>query len=153
VAAEPYATSVHIAAPPEAVFPYLTQADQLVRWMGQHAVLDPEPGGEFAVDVNGMPVRGRYLELDPPHRVVMSWGIAGSDELPPGSTTVEVTLRPVDGGTLLELVHRDLPEHQAERHAIGWGHFVPRLALAGAGDDPGPDPWAADRASRDRGGS
>ena len=65
MAAEAFATSVHIAAPPEAVFPYLTQADQLVRWMGQFAALDPRPGGEFAVDINGMPVRGRYLELDP----------------------------------------------------------------------------------------
>ena len=74
---------MHIAAPPEAVYPYLTQADQLVRWMGQYAVLDPQPGGEFTVDINGMPVRGRYLELDPPHRVVISWGFAGSDEVPP----------------------------------------------------------------------
>jgi uncharacterized protein YndB with AHSA1/START domain len=152
VAAEAFATSVHIAAPPEADFPYLTQADQLVRWMGPFAALDPRPGGEFAVDINGMPVRGRYLELDPPHRVVLSWGVAGSDEVPPGSTTVEVTLQPVDGGTLLELVHRDLPDGQAERHAIGWNHFVPRLAVAGAGDDPGPDPWASG-ASRDPAGS
>ncbi len=150
--AEPYATSVHIAAPPEAVYPYLTQADQLVRWMGQYAVLDPQPGGEFTVDINGMPVRGRYLELDPPHRVVISWGFAGSDEVPPGSTTVEVTLQAVEGGTLLELVHRDLPGVQAERHAIGWGHFVPRLAVAGAGGDPGPDPWAP-AASSDPAGS
>jgi hypothetical protein len=26
-------------------------------------------------------------------------------------------------------------------HATGWNHFLPRLSLAAAGTDPGPDPW------------
>lgn len=26
-------------------------------------------------------------------------------------------------------------------HATGWNHFLPRLTLAAAGTDPGPDPW------------
>jgi len=43
----------------------------MVRWMGQHATLDPA-GGVFEIDIDGVPVRGRYLEIDPPHRVVVS---------------------------------------------------------------------------------
>jgi len=27
-------------------------------------------------------------------------------------------------------------------HAIGWPHFLKRLAIAGNGGDPGPDPFA-----------
>ncbi len=42
--------------------------------MGQHASLDPRPGGQFAIDVNGASVRGQYLELDPPNRIVITWG-------------------------------------------------------------------------------
>ena len=140
--AEPYIASIHVDAEPERVYEYFTRPDAIVRWMGDFAALDPTPGGRFAVDINGVPVRGHYLELDPPRRLVISWGHAGSDRLPAGSSTLEVTLTPHDGGTLIELVHRDLPEPEAQEHAAGWPHFLQRLIVAGAGQDPGPDPWA-----------
>lgn len=46
----------------------------MVSWMGERADLQPTAGGAFAVDVNGVPFRGHYLEVDPPRRVVISWG-------------------------------------------------------------------------------
>jgi uncharacterized protein YndB with AHSA1/START domain len=110
--------------------------------MGDHAVLEPEPGGQFTVDINGVPVRGRYLVVDAPHRLVLTWGHAGSDTVPPGSTTVEITLTPSEDGTLLSVEHRDLPAEQAPQHAIGWPHFLDRLAKAAGGRNPGPDPFA-----------
>jgi hypothetical protein len=51
--------------------------------MGDYAVLDPVPGGEFSLDINGVPVRGRYLEVDRSRRLLLSWGHAGSERLPP----------------------------------------------------------------------
>jgi uncharacterized protein YndB with AHSA1/START domain len=110
--------------------------------MGNWADLDPTPGGKFVLDINGVPIRGEYLVVEPPHRVVFTWGAAGNDVLAPGSTTVEIQLRPEGDGTLLELAHRDLPPEEAPKHDIGWAHFLARLAIAGAGGDPGPDPWA-----------
>ena len=139
---QPYRTSVDIAAPPEAVYPYLTRAESIVTWMGDHAVLDAVPGGMFHLDINGVPVRGRYLELDPPHRLLISWGHAGSDRLPPGASTVEITLTPTPTGTRVTVEHRDLPPDEAAQHAIGWPHFLRRLAVAARGDDPGADPFA-----------
>jgi uncharacterized protein YndB with AHSA1/START domain len=143
VTAPPYRTSVHITAPPEAVYPYLTQAEAIVAWMGDYAVLDAVPGGVFHLDINGVPVRGHYLELDPPHRLLVSWGHAGSDRLPPGSSTVEITLTPIRDGTRVTVEHRDLPPENAAQHAAGWPHFLTRLSVAAHGDDPGPDPFAA----------
>jgi uncharacterized protein YndB with AHSA1/START domain len=90
---------------------------------------------------NGVPIRGRYLEIDPPRRIVVSWGVVGSTDLPPGATQVEFTLTPTPAGTHLRLVHSGLPPSQAPMHATGWNHFLPRLSLAAAGTDPGPDPW------------
>ncbi|MEA2000909.1 MAG: SRPBCC domain-containing protein [Actinomycetota bacterium] len=139
--AEPYRTSIEIAAPPAAVYPFLTRAELILRWMGDYAVLNPRPGGEFTLDINGVPVRGHYIELDPPHRVVIAWGHAGSDLLPPGASTVEITLEPSSRGTRLQLEHRDLPTDEAKKHAIGWPIFLARLALAGTGYDAGPDPF------------
>jgi len=137
-----YATSIDIDAPPEVVFRHLVTPEGMVAWMGQHAELDPRPDGTFAVDINGSPVRGRYLEVDPPYRVVVSWGIAGSDVHPPGSSEVEFTLVPRDGGTRLDLQHRGLPHEQTPGYSRGWVHFVARLQVVTAGGDPGPDPWA-----------
>jgi uncharacterized protein YndB with AHSA1/START domain len=142
MAAEPYTASVHIAARPEQVFEYFTRAEAIVRWMGDYAVLDPRPDGEFTLDINGVPVRGRYLEVEPPRRLLISWGHAGSERLPPGVSTVEVTLTPEANGTTVRVVHRDLPDAEAEQHALGWEHFLERLVSAGVGGDPGPDPWA-----------
>jgi uncharacterized protein YndB with AHSA1/START domain len=142
VAADPFTASVHVAAEPETVFRYFTDPEAIVRWMGDYAVLDPRPDGEFTLDINGVPVRGRYLEVDSPRRLVISWGHAGSDRLPPGASTVELTLEAEGGGTTVTVLHRDLPESETRQHGLGWQHFLERLVTAGAGGDPGPDPWA-----------
>ncbi|MCF2527344.1 SRPBCC family protein [Yinghuangia soli] len=124
-----YATSVDIDAPPEVVFAHLVTAEGLVAWMGEHAVVEGRPGGEFTVDIAGSPVRGRYLEVDAPHRVVVSWGIAGSPELPPGTSRVEflLTAKP-GGGTRLDLRQTGLPEVQEPAYARGWTHYLRVLA-------------------------
>ncbi|MGH2758391.1 MAG: SRPBCC family protein [Actinomycetota bacterium] len=136
-----YETELEIAATPEEVFRYLTHADSLVEWMGQSATLEPERDGRFEVDVNGVPIRGRFVEVEPPHRVVVSWGAEGNDVLPPGSTRVEFTLTPTSTGTQLRLVHSQLPPDEAAKHAEGWTHFLERLRVVASGGDPGRDGW------------
>ena len=136
-----YATSIHIEAPPEVVFAHLVVAERMVTWMGHRASLDPVVGGEFAVDIGGSLVRGEYVEVDPPRRVVVSWGMAGSADLPPSASRVEFLLTPVGAGTRVDLVHTGLPTSRAAGHSEGWTHFLPRLATSAAGDDPGSDTW------------
>ncbi|MFT4296705.1 MAG: SRPBCC domain-containing protein [Micropruina sp.] len=136
-----YTTSIEIAAPPEVVFEYLTTDAGMTAWMGEHAALDPRPGGAFAVDIAGYPIRGRYLDVEPPSRVRVSWGIVGSPGLPEGASTVEFRLTAVAQGTRLELTHSGLPDTEVPGHRDGWQHFVPRLAIAASGGDPGPDHW------------
>ena len=133
--------SIEIEAPPQAVFEYLTTSEGMTAWMGQYADLDPTPGGRFAVDIAGYPVRGEYLVVEPFKRVVVSWGFAGSDELPVGASRVEFLLTPITGGTRVDLRHVDLPEPEVRGHEHGWAHFLPRLAIAGAGGDAGADRW------------
>lgn len=133
--------SIEIAAPPEKVFEYLTIESAITTWLGQRADLDPKPGGRFAVDIAGYAVRGEYLHLEHPNRVVVSWGFAGSDDLPPGASTVEFRLTATLVGTRVDLVHTDLPDAEVRGHVHGWRNFLPRLAIAGAGGDAGPDDW------------
>lgn len=137
--ADPITASIRIDAAPERVFDHFTDPELMLRWMGDFARLSPVPGGDFHVDIRGTPVRGSYVEVERPHRLVISWGHAGSDVLPPGSSTLEVRLSAVERGTHVELVHRDLPEPHATGHARGWRHYLGRLSMTAAGGDPGPD--------------
>ncbi|MDN5852164.1 MAG: SRPBCC domain-containing protein [Actinomycetia bacterium] len=136
-----YATSIEIDAPPTVVFDYLTTDEGMTAWMGQHADLDPRPGGVFAVDIAGYPARGQYLHVERPTRVVVSWGFAGSTDLPAGASTVEFRLTETDRGTKVDLVHSGLPDTELAGHTDGWEHFLPRLCIAAPGGDAGPDDW------------
>jgi uncharacterized protein YndB with AHSA1/START domain len=134
-----------IDAPPETVFAFFEEPALWLRWQGVDAVLEPRPGGTFRMNVRGDGyASGRFVEVEPPERLVFTWGWEGNAGLPPGSSTVEVHLRGEDGGTRLTLRHRDLPGTEAvARHRAGWNHYLDRLATLAGGDDPGPDPTAA----------
>jgi uncharacterized protein YndB with AHSA1/START domain len=130
MAAEPIHESVTVDATPTEVYEFFIDSQAMTEWMGQHAVLNPIPGGDFAVDVGGSQIRGSYLELDPPHRLVISWGFIGSEELPPGRSIVEVLLSACGDGTRVEITHRGLPGGEAEKHAPGWAHFLKQLVAS-----------------------
>lgn len=135
---------VRIEAPPHEVFPFFTDPGRMIVWKAVEATLDPRPGGIFRINVTGHDVaRGEYVEIDPPRRVVFTfgWEAEGSPE-PPGSTTVEITLVPDGEGTLLRLVHSGVPEGIRDGSADGWDHYLVRLVQAAEGRKPGPDPWA-----------
>lgn len=134
---------MRVDASPETVFEFFTDPAKMVRWKGQAATLDPRPGGVYRVEMNEHAVaRGEYVEIDPPHRIVFTWGWEGGDApTPPGSSTVEITLTADGDGTLVRLVHSGLPSPEsAEAHGQGWDQYMPRLAIAAAGGDAGEDP-------------
>lgn len=133
---------VRIAASPETVFPFFTDPELIVRWMGEEALLNPQPGGALRLRLAGdHVVCGKYLELQAPERVVFTWGWEHEETLvPPGSSTVEVELIPETDGTLVRLTHRELPEPARDGHRKGWTHYLGRIEIAAAGGDPGPDP-------------
>ena len=136
---------VQIEASPETVFEFFTDPAKATRWMGSAATLDPRPGGVYRVDIGQWTNVGEFVEVDPPNRIAWTWGWEGHDDMiPPGSSTVEVTLTPDGDATIVRLVHRDLPVHAVEPHAHGWDLYMPRLAIVAAGGDAGPDPNKGD---------
>jgi len=133
----------HIPAPQAVVFALLTDPDKILRWMGTEAEVEPRPGGLYLVNVTGARVaRGAFREVVPVHRLAYSFGWEGSEEVPPGSSLIEIDLIERSDGTLLRLTQTGLPSaEQCARHGEGWAHYVGRLAEVAAGRDPGPDPW------------
>jgi uncharacterized protein YndB with AHSA1/START domain len=112
--------------------------------MGQSAEFDLRPGGTYRVAViPGNVARGEFVEIDPPHRLVLTWGWeAGASVVGPGSSTIEFELTPDGDGTLLRFRHFDLPSAEAaDSHGHGWDHYFDRLRTLAAGGDPGRDPW------------
>ncbi len=133
-------SEVRIAARPETVFPFFTDPEKMVLWKGAAAELDPRPGGIYRVNITDENIaRGEYVEVVPNSRVVFTWGWEGEGHpVPPGSTTVEVTLTPDGDGTIVTLRHLGLAVEEREIHTQGWDRFMPRLAAVAEGRDPGP---------------
>lgn len=98
VGAAPVVCEVRIAATPETVFPFFTDPERIVRWKGEQATLNPSPGGVYRVHMGENVVLGEFVEVDPPRRVVFTWGWeAESAPLAPGQSMVEIDLTPADG--------------------------------------------------------
>ena len=92
---------------------------------------------------HGVEALGQFVEVEPPRRVVFTWGWTGMFEVVPGSTRVEVTLAAEDGGTRVVLRHYGLPDDDAlGQHREGWQLYLGRLSVRASGGDPGPDPNA-----------
>lgn len=130
-----------IKARPETVFSFFTDRDRWLSWQGVEAEIDPRPGGVFRMNVRGDGwASGVFIEVLPYHRIVFTWGWEGPDSpVPPGSSTVEVTLEPQGDKTILRLVHSGLPLPAVDLHRDGWNHYLDRLTIRAAGGDPGPD--------------
>jgi uncharacterized protein YndB with AHSA1/START domain len=135
-----------IEAPPEIVYRYFTDPQRFKAWLGVDASVDPRPGGDYRIQMTNnsqISACGRYVELDPPRRIVFTWGFDGLDGLPPGTSTVEVTLTPDGEATVLVLRHSGLDGREmCDFHVWGWDIGLDRLVIAGAGGDPGPYPHA-----------
>ena len=142
---------VQIAAPQATVFAFLTDPEKILSWMGTEAQTETHPGGLYLIKgVGGRPntARGAFREVVPIHRLAYSFGWEGSKEVPPGSSLIEIDLVERDGGTLLRMTHSGLPnEAQCASHNKGWAHYMGRLAMAAAGQDPGVDRGADQRAT------
>jgi len=138
---------IAIAASPETVWELLTDEDEAVKWMGQSASFDLRPGGMYRVEViPGNVARGEFVEVDPPHRLVYTWGWEPGSQSPvtSGSSTIEFELTPDGDGTRLRFRHSGLPgDEAADSHGHGWDHYLGRLSVAALGGDPGVDPWLA----------
>jgi uncharacterized protein (TIGR03086 family) len=108
-------------------------------------------GGEYRWTIApGHTAAGTFTEVEPSKRIVYTWGWEGQADLPPGASTVTITLEPAEGGTRVRLVHEGLTDEQATGHAEGWQHYWDRLLDAAVSGDAGADPWVTAAENLDR---
>jgi uncharacterized protein YndB with AHSA1/START domain len=121
--------TIVLDAPAAVVYEHLTTAEGLLRWIAVDAIAEPIAGGRLQwTHANGDTMVGRFVELDPPRRLVIAYGWRGDlMGVPPESTTVEIVLDEHDGRTTLRLVHRGIPPDVVDKHQYGWIHFLTQL--------------------------
>lgn len=124
------AMSRHLDAPPSLVWRAFTEAGHMAAWWGPstftaRAEMDVRPGGVYRIDMIGpdgsvSPMRGTYIEVLPPHRLVFDFDISehgpefnrmlresymaaggGADDPLGASNVITVTFEAEDGGTRL----------------------------------------------------
>ncbi len=128
--------TVYIAAEPATVFAYFTDPARYVQWMGRTVTLHPVPGGTYRVCMrDGVEAIGEFVEIDPPRKVVFTWGWSHQPAVPPGSTRVVVTFTPEGDGTRVVLRHHGLPDTQYAGHHKGWIIYLDRLNTYMTGHD------------------
>ncbi|MCA9243837.1 MAG: SRPBCC domain-containing protein [Phycisphaerales bacterium] len=136
--------SITIGADPEIVWRFLSEPERFGAWIGAYAgapplpgtSIDPRVGGKVRVQYpgDGMFASGEFVEIDPPNRVVLTWGYEhGSHGIGPGESRIEITLTPVANGTRVDLRHSGLPDDDAARGASGgWTHYLTMMARQAA---------------------
>ena len=139
----PFEKSVIVPLSPGETFDLITQPDRLRRWQAITARVDLRAGGEYRWTIApGHSARGTFTEVEPGRRVVFTWGWEGDADLPPGASTVTITLEPSAGGTTVRLVHEELTGEQAASQGGDWSHYLGRLVAAATHGDAGSDDWA-----------
>ena len=130
--------SIRIAARPEAVFEFFVDPEKLARWLGPATALDARPGGALRVAVEGVHhVRGEFVEVGRPFRLVFTWGWERPEYgMPAGGCRVEVDMTPDGDGTLVRVRHLGLIGNPTE-YAEGWGQHLERLAAEAASESAG----------------
>jgi uncharacterized protein YndB with AHSA1/START domain len=126
-----------IRAPRQQVFDAWTKPEELKRWHAPGpltvslAEIDLRKGGKYRIHMrepggNEHRVSGVYREVDPPSRVVYTWGWDGDH--PVKNSLVTLEFRDLGGATEVVLRHEGFPEggEQAD-HEKGWTSIMDKL--------------------------
>ena len=144
-------TIVHVTrrfrASPRRVFDAFVDPAVVEAWFGpgQGQIvgieLAPRTGGMFSVvqrrDGRDVEVRGTYLQLDRPHRLVLTWAVP-AESLAESIVTIEI--ESADSGSAISLTHELDPSwlHVAGNVETSWTRMLDAMAdaLAPRGEAP-----------------
>lgn len=110
----------------------LTTNEGISDWLMESSNFKPEAGHRFEMscvdDAGKLDVyRCEVLELDPPHRMLWSWMLAGGEAA--SRSEIEFRLGSTDTGTTVTLIHRgDLNQATIDRFKSGWQPRLDQLA-------------------------
>ncbi|WP_328472648.1 SRPBCC family protein [Actinoplanes sp. NBC_00393] len=134
---------IYIEAPPEIVFPVVSEPEHLKHWWPDDADYDPTPGSSGQIvfgdcNAGGKVVAFTVVDAEPPRRFSFRWTHPQGDVPAEGnSLLVTFELVPSGDGTLLRMTESGFREmgwevavleEQYRDHVSGWTYFLGRLA-------------------------
>jgi len=125
-----------IAASARVLFEAWLDPESIAAWMRPFdtvrtdAQSDPVVGGSYRIDMyqaDGTVVEhvGKYVEIDPPRRLVFTWASPATQH---GDSLVTIEFIESDGATEISLTQEQLPEFMAQAHVGGWTSAFEKLA-------------------------
>jgi uncharacterized protein YndB with AHSA1/START domain len=90
-------------------------------------------GETFHLDLDVAAIAGRYIEVDPPHRMLLRWDRQGTHTTTPTPTFIEITLTPTGDGTNVKVELSGLSAEDAALYRQLWARHLDRIAAAFAG--------------------
>ena len=128
-----------IPASRERVFAAWTTPEAIKVWFGPDncRVLDVQVDlrvdGEYCCSLSTealgeIKVRGRYLEVTPPTKLIYTWRWEGNSELTVGTSLVTVEFTSAGTFTEIHLTHEQLPSIESrDDHGHGWSGALDKL--------------------------
>jgi uncharacterized protein YndB with AHSA1/START domain len=94
--------AVVVETTPEMAFEAISKASELREWFSDEAWTEVRLDGRYDVRWNqGYRVDGKFSELDPPRSATIVWQGTGE----PGKTTVEFSVKAIDDGVKVKVIH------------------------------------------------
>ncbi len=124
--------TIDIRAPRELVFRYFTDSERFAAWWGEGSGIDPRPGGRVRIRYpDGTVASGEVVEIDPPERVVFTYGYEGEGKsIAPGGSRVTIVLEAGAEGTSVHLRHeaKGAASGIGVEHVQGWRYQMALFA-------------------------
>ena len=103
----------------------------------------PLVGETFHFNLDGTVIVGRFIEVDPPHRMLLRWDRHGIDTATPTPTFIEITLTPTSDSTNVRVEHSGLSAEDAAFYPQLWERHLDRIAASLAGAESAHGNWVA----------
>jgi uncharacterized protein YndB with AHSA1/START domain len=75
-------------------------------------------------------ITGRYLEVDPPHRMLIEWDCPATDQAAPTAALIEFTFTPTGDETTVEVQLSGLSAEDAAFYLQLFARYLDRIAAA-----------------------
>jgi len=120
---------IEMAARPETVFRFFTDASRWASWWGAGSTIDAVPGGLVRIVLpGGVEVGGEVIAVDPPEEIVFTYGYVSGSPIPEGASRVTLRVTPTTSGSRVTLLHEFDDVAARDAHVQGWRYHLSLFA-------------------------
>jgi uncharacterized protein YndB with AHSA1/START domain len=123
--------AIDICARRDTVFRFFTDSKYFADWWGEGSTIEGRKSGSLKILFsNGIQVSGKILEIDPPERIVFTYGYESGKPFSPEDSRVTITLQEHPSGTRLTLTHEFHDAASRDQHIQAWRYQLALFANA-----------------------